>query len=173
MAGDEPSRVLFVGRFQPFHLGHLHMVRGLSPDFDEVILIVGSSQASHTAKNPFSYDERRRMIQGALEAEKLDNVRLVPVPDVGIHSVWLSQLLAQVPVFQAVVSHDPLTRRLFQEAGHELLDRPLLEREVYSGSEVRQRIREGEDWTPLVPPTVGVLIREIDGEARIRSLGPQ
>jgi nicotinamide-nucleotide adenylyltransferase len=170
---DSASRVLFVGRFQPFHLGHLQMLKSLASEFDEVVLILGSSQASHTARNPFSLEERTRMIRETLLAEGVERVRIVPVRDVGVHSVWLHDLLALVPPFEAVVSHDPLTGRLFEEAGHPVLDRPLLDREVLSGSSVRERIRGGEAWEELVPPTVRTIIRELDGVERIRSLGNQ
>ncbi|MFQ5908038.1 MAG: nicotinamide-nucleotide adenylyltransferase [Thermoplasmata archaeon] len=173
MPEDSASRVLFVGRFQPLHLGHLHMLKALADDFDEVVLILGSSQASHTAKNPFSLEERTRMIRETLLAEGVERVRIVPVRDVGVHSVWLRDLLALAPPFEAVVSHDPLTRRLFQEAGHPILDRPLVDREVLSGSAIRRRIRAGEEWEELVPSTVRTIIREIDGVDRIRSLGDQ
>ncbi|MFQ6013139.1 MAG: nicotinamide-nucleotide adenylyltransferase [Thermoplasmata archaeon] len=165
--------MVFVGRFQPFHSGHLHMVRSLARDFDEVILILGSSQASHTPKNPFTREERDRMIRAVLEEEGVEGVQIVPVPDVGDHSLWLRQLLSLVPPFEAVVSHDPLTRRLFEEAGRRVLDRPLLDRSLLSGSEIRRRIREGEDWEELVPPAVRALIQEVDGVERIRALGDQ
>lgn len=166
-------RVLFVGRFQPFHLGHLHMVRSLGRDFDEVVLIVGSSQVSHVPKNPFTFDERARMIRAALEAEGMTGLQIVPVPDVGVHSLWVNHLLSLVPPFEAVVSHDPLTKRLLEEAGLKVLDPPLLDREAFSGTEVRRRILAGEDWAELVPPTVFGLIKELEGVERIRSLGGQ
>ncbi|MFQ5986116.1 MAG: nicotinamide-nucleotide adenylyltransferase [Thermoplasmata archaeon] len=173
MPEGSAARVLLVGRFQPFHLGHLHMVRSLADDFDEVVLILGSSQASHTANNPFDLEERTRMIRETLQAEGVEGVRIVPVRDVGDHVVWLRDLLSLVPPFEAVVSHDPLTSRLFQEAGHPVLDRPLVDRETLSGTEVRRRVRAAEDWDELVPPTVRTIIKELGGEGRIRALENQ
>lgn len=149
------------------------MVRRLAGEFDEVVVIVGSSEASHTVNNPFSLDERLRMIRDALAAEGVEGVRFVPIPDVGDHSVWLNQILSLVPFFEAVVSHDPLTRHLFEEAGFQVLDRPLVDREVLSGTEIRRRILAGEAWTELVPPAVSALLKEINGVERIRALGRQ
>lgn len=173
MAQGKPARVLFVGRFQPFHLGHLHMVKALVDEFDEVVLLLGSSQASHTPQNPFSLEERTRMIRESLQAEGVEAVQIVPLRDVGDHAAWLGELLSLVPSFVAMVSHDPLTRHLFHQAGFRVLDRPLLDREVLSGSEVRRRVREGDAWETLVPPAVREIIKEIDGDDRIRSLADQ
>src|SRR3989338_4597048 len=52
------KKALFIGRFQPFHLGHLSDVKLALKDFDEVIIAIGSSQESGTSDNPFSDDER-------------------------------------------------------------------------------------------------------------------
>ncbi|MEE9173837.1 MAG: nicotinamide-nucleotide adenylyltransferase [Thermoplasmata archaeon] len=173
MAGGSPSRVLFVGRFQPFHLGHLHMVKSLVREFDEVVLILGSSQASHTSKNPFSLKERTRMIRESLQAEGVEAVRIVPLGDVGDHAAWLSELRTLAPAFGAVATHDNVTRHIFKEAGYRVLDPPLLDRDVLSGTEVRERIRAGQDWERLVPDAVRSIIRELDGVERIRSLDDQ
>lgn len=173
MAGGTPSRVLFVGRFQPFHLGHLHMVKSLLHEFGEVVLILGSSQASHTSKNPFSLEERTRMIRESLHAEGVEAVRIVPLRDLGDHAAWLSELRTLAPAFGAVATHDGVTRHIFKEAGYRVLDRPLLDREVLSGTEIRKRIRAGLDWEQLVPGAVRSIIRELDGVERIRSLDDQ
>ena len=41
------KRGLFVGRFQPFHLGHLDMVKYALTEVDELIIVIGSAQDSH------------------------------------------------------------------------------------------------------------------------------
>ncbi|TMI56005.1 nicotinamide-nucleotide adenylyltransferase, partial [Candidatus Bathyarchaeota archaeon] len=39
---------LYVGRFQPFHLGHLEAVRHILSKVDELVVVVGSAHDSHT-----------------------------------------------------------------------------------------------------------------------------
>ena len=46
-------RALYIGRFQPFHLGHLHIVKYILEVSKEVIIAIGSS-GSHTVHNPFT-----------------------------------------------------------------------------------------------------------------------
>lgn len=51
-----------VGRFQPFHKGHQHLVDA-SLDFDKVIIFLGSSQENRTKKNPLNFEERKIIIE--------------------------------------------------------------------------------------------------------------
>ncbi|MBP7820288.1 MAG: adenylyltransferase/cytidyltransferase family protein, partial [Candidatus Methanofastidiosum sp.] len=51
-------RALYIGRFQPFHLGHLHVVKLILNSSKEIIIAIGSSQVSHTIQNPFTAGER-------------------------------------------------------------------------------------------------------------------
>ena len=48
------KRALFVGRFQPFHYGHLHAVRTILEEAEELVIVVGSAQMSHEPDNPFT-----------------------------------------------------------------------------------------------------------------------
>jgi len=77
-----PKRALFVGRFQPFHNGHLHAVKSILGDADELVVVVGSAQMSHEPDNPFTAGERLEMIKYALDSAGIDRRRymLIPIP---------------------------------------------------------------------------------------------
>ena len=62
------KRILFIGRFQPFHLGHLSVVKDIVArnDVGEIIIGVGSSQYDNTEENPYSYEIREEMINRIL-----------------------------------------------------------------------------------------------------------
>jgi nicotinamide-nucleotide adenylyltransferase len=59
---------------------------------------------------------------------------------------------------------------LFSEAGYELRDSPLYNRETYSGTMVRKKMVEGDEWRPLVPRKVADIIDSIDGVSRLRDI---
>lgn len=141
-------------------------------EVDEVIVAIGSAQYSHNVNNPFTAGERLVMIREALRDEKMDlsRVWLVPVPDVHLHMMWVSALEGYTPRFAVVYSNEPLTRRLFVEAGYEVKDIPLYDRRVYSSAEIRKRMVKGEDWEEYVPRKVSAFIKEIDGVNRLRDL---
>ena len=51
-------RGLMMGRFQPFHLGHLDLVRQILKQCDEIVIAVTSSQFNYLEKDPFTAGER-------------------------------------------------------------------------------------------------------------------
>lgn len=165
--GSAKLPALLVGRFQPFHKGHLHMVRRILEEFDQIIIGIGSAQCSHTPKNPYTSGERQNMIVRVLEAEGIRSYEIIPIEDVGKHSLWVPFVESILPKFGVVFSNDPLTVRLFSEKGYEARELPLHKREDYSGTEVRRRIAAGEEWEHLVPDAVAEYLREIDGIRRI------
>ncbi|MGD0978217.1 MAG: nicotinamide-nucleotide adenylyltransferase [Candidatus Bathyarchaeia archaeon] len=166
------KRGLYVGRFQPFHMGHLNAVKEVLEDADELVIVVGSAQYSHTMANPFTAGERLVMVRLALEEAGLDSSRVwvVPVPDVHLHMLWVSALEGYTPKFDAVYSNEPLTRRLFTEAGYKVKGIRFFERKVYSSTDIRAKMVKGEDWKNLVPKSVAAFIIEIDGVNRLSDL---
>lgn len=161
---------LFVGRFQPFHKGHLFMIKRILEDFDRLIIGIGSAQYSNTVRNPFSSEERLVMISKALENEGVDSCDIVLIDDTNDHSIWVESVESVVPGFGVVFSNDPLTVSLFREKNHEVREPPLHKREEYSGTEIRERIGTGKDWEELVPEVVAEYILEIDGVKRIAEI---
>ncbi len=47
-------RGLYIGRFQPYHLGHQAVLEKIAEEVDEIVIVIGSAQESHTAENPFT-----------------------------------------------------------------------------------------------------------------------
>lgn len=166
------KRGLYVGRFQPFHLGHLNAIKDVLKEVDELIIVIGSAQYSHNVNNPFTAGERLVMIRKALEEGGIDYSRtwIVPVPDVHLHMMWVSALEGYTPRFEAVYSNEPLTRRLFMEAGYEVKAIRLFERKSYSSTEIREKMLKDEDWEKFVPKSVAAFIMEIDGINRLQDL---
>ena len=161
---------LLIGRFQPFHNGHLEVVRKISAVSDTVTIGIGSAQYSHTVNNPFTAGERYRMIANAMKEAGIDNSYIVPIEDLNRYSVWVSHVVSMSPPFTVVYSNNPLTRRLFTEAGYDIRDSPMYNHPEYSGTEVRRRMCCGEDWRPLVPKAVADVIDDIDGIGRMQGL---
>jgi nicotinamide-nucleotide adenylyltransferase len=166
------KRGVYVGRFQPFHLGHLHAIKDILKEVDELVVVIGSAQYSHNVTNPFTAGERLVMIRKALEEAKIPESRfwIVPVPDVHLHMMWVSSVVGYTPKFDIVYSNEPLTRRLFLEAGYEVKPVCFFERKLYSSTLVRDKMLKSQDWEGLVPKGVAAFIKEIDGVKRIQDL---
>jgi nicotinamide-nucleotide adenylyltransferase len=138
----------------------------------EAIIAIGSAQFSHTLHNPFTAGERVTMIRLALDEVKIDpsNYYLIPVRDLRIHDLWVSHLVSQTPRFEVVFSNEPVTSRLFKEAGFRVEPLPFYDRETYSSTEIRERVVHGESWEKLVPASVAAYIRAIFGDERLKEL---
>ncbi len=85
----------FIGRFQPFHAGHFKVLQTALKLSQNVIVIVGSANRPRTAKNPFTFDERKAIIESLLTpAEKL-RVQVVPCDDYVYNDTkWETQIQA-------------------------------------------------------------------------------
>ena len=170
MRSDYDNFSLVVGRFQPLHKGHMDVIRKCAEESEHLTIGIGSAQYSHTPENPFTAGERYMMINKTLRDEGIDNYSIVPIEDLNRYPVWVSHVVSLVPPFKRVYSNNPLTRRLFQEAGFEVRASPLYNREIFSGTEIRRRIVNNEEWRSLVPAPVADVIDAIDGVERLKQI---
>jgi nicotinamide-nucleotide adenylyltransferase len=163
---------LYIGRFQPFHLGHLEAVKYILSQVDDAIIVVGSAQHSHTIENPFTAGERITMVRLAMREAGVDPGRylVMPLPDAEFHKVWVAHILSQAPEFHVAFTNEPLTGRLLKEAGVKVEKLPFHHRETYTATEVRKRMLNSGNWEGLLPPSVAKYIKNIGGVERISDL---
>jgi nicotinamide mononucleotide adenylyltransferase len=78
-------------RLQPYHLGHMEFISRMFARFRGNVWIgIGSSQYSRTARNPFTYEERRDMILNNIHDPRL---RVFPVMDINSPPHWANHVL--------------------------------------------------------------------------------
>lgn len=87
---------VFIGRFQPFHLGHLDVIERALESADQILLLVGSSYRPRSWKNPFTYAERRAFI-AAGTASLGKSVATLPLVDTLYNDrAWISNVRTAV-----------------------------------------------------------------------------
>ncbi len=165
-------RGILIGRMQPVHNGHMEVIKQILNEVDEIIIGIGSAQASHELKDPFTAGERVVMMSQALAERDIDPSRyyIIPMQDINFNAIWVSHVKMLTPPFNIVYSGNPLVKQLFSEEGYEVRQPPLYDRLHLSGSEVRRRILNDENWQELVPKASVDLIREINGVDRLKNL---
>ncbi|NIO19779.1 MAG: nicotinamide-nucleotide adenylyltransferase [Candidatus Aenigmarchaeota archaeon] len=165
-------RGLLVGRFQPPHYGHLSVVKYALEQVDELIIVIGSPQLSHFVENPFTAGERHFMLKKALDEAEIqaEHYYIVHAPDINHNAIWVAFVVSLSPPFHIVYSNNPLVCRLFSEVGVKVEEPPLFNREKFSATEIRKRMRTGEDWQSLVPRAVVTCIEEIGGIERLSAV---
>lgn len=147
------------------------MIRWALEKVDEVIVVIGTAQESHTVVNPFTAGERVVMVKLALKEAGLDlnRIYIIPVPDILMNSVWVNYLSMYVPKFKYGVARNPLVVRLFKEAGYEVLIPPPYNRGIYSSTRIRRlMLSDDASWRDLLPKSVVEFIDEIKGVERLK-----
>ncbi len=158
---------LLIGRFQPFHIGHLSAVKFALSNVEKLWIGIGSSNKSHEKRNPFTADERKQMILFSLDPETRGRVEIYYVPDIGDHERWTYHLDSIVPKYDVVFSNDDFTISLYQKRGIKVIPVPLLQREMVSGTNIREMIAAGKDWSSLVPQGTKNVLLSIGAKQRL------
>jgi len=156
---------LFIGRFQPFHIGHLHVVREILKENDKIIIGIGSSQYSRKPINPFSAKERREMILESLRVEGITEFAIFEIPDINNNSYWVMHVKKIVPKFDSVYTGSPLSQKLFEDSG--VIVNKLKRYKDISASEIRLRIQKGLEWEKMLPKGVLKIMNDMGGVAII------
>lgn len=167
------KRYLMIARFQPFHYGHLHAIEHALALSDEVVVAIGMASQSHTPENPFTAGERIEMIRKALKWRGHDLSRIVTVtlPTLEVSKVAVHYVKLYSPEFHAVITLNPVIKRVFMEEGYEVVEPPEFNRHEYTGSEIRRLMARGDPrWKDLVPPPVAEYIERIGGVERVAML---
>ena len=161
---------LLIGRFQPFHLGHLDAVLFALARIDQLSICIGSSNKHNEKRNPFSAAERREMILSSIESSITNRIKIFNIPDVDNHEKWTSEIDQIVPKYDVVFTNDEFTKTLFEKHQINVIQVILKDREKFSGTNVRQLILDGKNWQDLVPQGTRKVLDKINGADRLKNL---
>ncbi len=143
-------RAVFLGRFQPFHSGHHAVVEELRGEYEDFLIAVGSAETEGTGENPLSFEERREIIENCFPEIQVLGIEDRERTEEGNRD-WVLDL-EDITGADTVVSGNELVQRLVDEhTGMEVREPEQHEPSIYSGTEIRRRIRSGEEWRYLVP----------------------
>lgn len=165
------SRGLFIGRFQPFHKGHLYVIKRILQHEDEVIIGIGSAEDNFTFENPLTAGERYEIIKAVLINEGIwERSYVVTIPDINENFVWPSRVMEYAPRFDRVYTSNNLVEILFKEHHVDVVRVELINRELYQGSVIREKILKGEPWKEYIPDIVLKYLEKFNFEERIKFL---
>ncbi|MBI4080305.1 MAG: nicotinamide-nucleotide adenylyltransferase [Candidatus Levybacteria bacterium] len=152
---------LLVGRFQPFHNGHLYLIKKAFTFVDALIIGIGSVN-THDKNNPLSYEDRETLMRQVITREKLDGkkIHIVPLRDYFNDELWLKHALATVPLFDVVIGNNEWTNGIFQKAGYTVIRIPYYKRYIYEGERIRKIMERRGKWESRVPSYLVPFIQE-------------
>jgi len=161
---------LYIGRFQPFHRGHLSVVRQALKEVGKLIIGIGSSQYHGQPQNPLSGRERLEVVQAAIsEAGLSDKVSIYLVPDIHDDDKWAQHVKSIVPPFEVVfVGDEGLVKELFKKVHTPVIT---AERELdISATGIRQKVLDGKEWQADLPPAVATYLEALNFSGRLKQL---
>ena len=159
-----------MGRFQPFHLGHLDLVTKILDECDEIIIAITSSQFNYLEKDPFTSGERIEMIHNSLKDSSIDLSRcfVIGIENQFNIATWASYLKSSLPHFDKVYSGNDYVSMLLGDSQIKVVSPKFLHREKYNATRIRSLIIEDGEWQQYVPKAVSKLIDEINGQNRLK-----
>lgn len=165
------KRILYIGRFQPFHLGHLDAVKQIfaKENPDMLLIAIGSAQDSYLPENPFTAGERFEMIETALAEEGIpkEKYSIMPICDINQYSLWTDYVCSLLPPFQSIYSGSKIVKTLFSEHEKDIQVHDLKMNLDVSATEVRKKIINGENLEDFVPQAVIKLLDKYQARERL------
>ncbi|MBI2650857.1 nicotinamide-nucleotide adenylyltransferase [Candidatus Woesearchaeota archaeon] len=160
------KRALFIGRFQPFHLGHLEDIKNMLKEVDELVIGVGSSNEKHTKKNPFTAEERIEMINLVLPNNNISSYTVFPIPDFHNDEKWVEHIETLVPKFNVVYTGNKWTERCFKNKGYKVRKVNILK--GISSTKIRNNILKDKEWKTMVPKEIANFLEKINAKKRLK-----
>lgn len=162
---------LFIGRFQPFHLGHLDVVKQALKENDFLLIGIGSAEDNFLPDNPFTAGERFRMIRETLQYEKIsaEKYSILPVRNINNYALWARHVAVLLPPFETVYTGSSIVRALFEkEKKYTVKSVKIIHR--ISATDVRTALLKNSGWEKMVTAPVAKILREINGLERLKQI---
>lgn len=150
---------IFIGRFQPFHKGHLAAIKWILEREKQIFIVIGSNQETLSKQNPFSFSERREMIKRALLAEKIKNFKIYGIPDFSDDIFWAKKILKMTklnPKKATVFTRNPWTKECFKKIGGKVKPHPIFFNKL-SSTKIREIICKKSKWKDLPRSEISLL----------------
>lgn len=161
---------LLIGRFQPFHLGHLDALHFALSKVDKLWIGLGSSNKPLQKDNPFSAEERKEMILSSIDDSMKQRIQIYFIPDLENHIKWIELINTIVPKFNIIFTNDELTRHLYSKRDVTVLSIPFVKRDILSGTNIRNMIISDQKWEDLVPEGTKNFLYKTSGKQRLKNL---
>lgn len=143
---------VFLGRFQPFHIGHMSIVEKIfQQDFQRLLLIIGSADKSGTDENPWNVQEREEIIRASIPLELQEKIDITPLADVPDDDVWCENLKVLLPPEVTLFTGNDWVKSICERHGIQTDWIGAYYIDI-SGTKIRDMIQKGEDvsrWTNI------------------------
>jgi nicotinamide-nucleotide adenylyltransferase len=143
---------LIIGRFQPFHNGHLYLLREALKIADKIIIGIGSSNIIDT-DNPWTFEERKKIVEEVLKIENLQDlvIKIIDIRDVPDDSEWLEIANERAGKCNVIIGNNEWVNGIYEKSGTPAVRINLFKRFLHEGTKIRKLMRENKKWEDRVP----------------------
>ena len=151
---------LFIGRFQPLHKGHIKVIEDALKKYEKVLIGIGSSKKSREERNPFSYEERKNMLELVFSKEIKENkIEIFGIEDRESDEEWTNEIINKIN-FDVIITGSDWVEKCFENRKQiEKIEE--IEAKILSGTNIRKMMKEGEEWEKWVDERVAKYIKKI------------
>jgi nicotinamide-nucleotide adenylyltransferase len=110
------------------------------------------------------------MILASIDESMKSRIQIYFIPDLENHIKWIKLIDTLVPKFGVIFTNDELTKHLYSKRDVEVLSIPFVNRDVLSGTNIRDLIISDQKWGDLVPEGTRNLLNKINAKERLKIL---
>lgn len=168
---DDTNRGLMIGRYQPFHLGHLSLAEQILSECEELVVAIGSPEANFSFNDPFTAGERITMVHETLKKRglRMSNCYVLTVQNSNNNYTWFESIRSMIPNIKTVYSGNQFVQLLLPK-DVKVKSPDFVKFKIFNGTRIRNLIVRNGNWQGLVPTPVALFIDEIDGVSRLKKL---
>jgi len=171
---------LFIGRFQPFHLGHLEMVKMILKENERVIIAIGSAEKNFVASNPLTASERFQIIEESLREAKIpaEKYCIVPVRNVNNYALWVNHINIYVPPYTRLYTGSKIVKACYEgkynrshestKTGPEIIQLKRIKK--LSATKARASILKDNKWEKMIPAAAAKLLIKWNIKERLKTI---
>ncbi|MBJ99768.1 MAG: hypothetical protein CMB48_02080 [Euryarchaeota archaeon] len=180
----EPCSIV-LGRFQPFHRGHVALIEWAYEQKESSLLriAIGSANRPQTPENPWSWEERKDMIENwKKKVHPKWNIEIIAIPDINNPPKWVEHATQYHGKSGLLLTSDKETQKLYEKSKWKTKFFELENRDTFEGWRVRETckmlstVKEKDSVKQIlletIPEVVIEWLMEKDHLSRLPFLGP-
>lgn len=171
---------LFVGRFQPFHKGHLDVVKKILKTNKRVIIAIGSAEKNFLPENPLTASERFQLIEESLIEAKIPAkcYCIIPVRNLDNYALWVNHVNVYVPPYTKLYTGSEIVKACYEGKYYRPGEKNKMGPEIVqikrgggiSATKIRCALLKGRSWEKMVPKAVAKKLKEWQISKRLKNL---
>ena len=167
--------ILYIGRFQPFHCGHLDAIAQIfeqNKELTKLYIGIGSAETNFMPKNPLTAGERFEIIENAMQEMEIpsDKYAIVPIRNIDHYALWPNHVQQYLPKIHNFYSGSPLVLQLWKKSFPDTNIHQIKKRKEISGTCVRKKILAGEDLEGFCLESVQNILEEKKIKQRLEDM---